>query len=224
MIRTPFANNIIPEDRIFNADGTYKNPLMALYSKMVPKPNQNFVEDGQRRLAISIRAASLTHQRVSSTGSGWTSIRRRRIASSSGRAVSPSSNIVSDWSYLAQDPALRIHSADRSRYQWSYTGTWTRTMGNTTLLDTSVATNRFNQIDEFRGLRNYKPTDVGLPSYLDEFCSGRGGCTLPSVSIGGFGGYQGFGGGLGDGDTATHIQAQSTISVNSWRPHPARRD
>jgi hypothetical protein len=85
-------------------------------------------------------------------------------------------------------------------------------MGNTTLVDTSVATNRFNQVDEFRGLRKYKPTDVGLPSYLDEFCSTRGGCTLPSISIGGFGGYQGFGGGLGDGDTATHIQAQSTIS------------
>jgi hypothetical protein len=79
-------------------------------------------------------------------------------------------------------------------------------------VDTSVATNRFNQVDEFRGLRKYKPTDVGLPSYLDEFCSTRGGCTLPSISIGGFGGYQGFGGGLGDGDTATHIQAQSTIS------------
>jgi hypothetical protein len=38
MIRTPFANNIIPRDRIFNADGTYKNPLMTLYSKMVPRP------------------------------------------------------------------------------------------------------------------------------------------------------------------------------------------
>ena len=32
---------------------------------------------------------------------------------------------VSDWTYLAE-PDLRIHSADRSRYQWSYTGTWTR--------------------------------------------------------------------------------------------------
>ena len=35
-----------------------------------------------------------------------------------------------------------MNSADRSRYQWSYTGTWTRTMGST-VLDTSFATNRF---------------------------------------------------------------------------------
>ena len=34
----------------------------------------------------------------------------------------------------------------------------------------SVATNRFNQIDEGRGLHKYKPTDVGLPSYLVDHC------------------------------------------------------
>ena len=48
MIRDPFPNNIIPRDRIFNPDGSYKNPLMALYSQMVPQPNQNFVENGQQ--------------------------------------------------------------------------------------------------------------------------------------------------------------------------------
>ena len=68
-----------------------------------------------------------------------------------------------------------MNSADRSRYQWSYTGTWTRTMGST-VLDTSFATNRFNQIDKLLGLKQFKPTDVGLPSYLDEFCSTHGGC------------------------------------------------
>jgi hypothetical protein len=78
------------------------------------------------------------------------------------------------------------------------------------VLDTSVAANRFNQIDEFRGLAKYKPTDVGLPSYLDEFCSTRGGCTLPAITISG---YQPFGGGLSDGDTATHLQAQSSITM-----------
>ena len=46
-IRDPFPGNVIPRDRLFNADGSYKNPLMNLYSKMVPKPNQNFVENGQ---------------------------------------------------------------------------------------------------------------------------------------------------------------------------------
>ena len=208
MIRSPFPNNIIPRDRIFNADGSYKNPLMNLYSKRVPKPNQNFVENGQQPTGNFYQGGQPDSPKSQQYG-----FRLDFNPSAKDRFFFRTSGItfleyVSDWTYLAEDPALRIHSADRSRYQWSYTGTWTRALG-TTLLDTSFATNRFNQIDEFRGLRRYQPTDVGLPSYLDEFCSTRGGCTLPAINIAG---YQGFGGGLSDGDTATHMQGQSSIS------------
>jgi hypothetical protein len=211
MMRDPFPNNIIPRDRIFNADGTYKNPLMNLYSRMIPKPNQNFLENGQQPLNNFYRGGEPDSPKSQQYG-----FRLDFNASPQDRFFFRTSGItfleyVSDWTYLAE-PELRIHSADRSRYQWSYTGTWTRVMGST-VLDSSVATNRFNQIDEFRGLKQYKPTDVGLPAYLDEFCSANGGCTLPSITIGNFpNNYQGFGGGLSDGDTATHIQGQSSIS------------
>ena len=46
VIRDAFPNNVIPRDRIFNPDGSYKNPLMGLYASMAPEPNQNFVEQG----------------------------------------------------------------------------------------------------------------------------------------------------------------------------------
>ena len=213
MIRDPFPNNVIPRDRIFKSDGSYKNPLVALYSKMLPKPNQNFIENGQQPLNNFYRGGEPDSPKSQQYG-----FRVDFNASSKDRFFFRTSGItfleyVSDWTYAAPDPALRIHSADRSRYQWSYTGTWTRAMG-ATVLDTSVATNRFNQIDEFRGLSQYKPTDVGLPSYLDEFCSTNGGCTLPSITIGG---YQPFGGGLSDGDTATHMQAQSALTAVKGR-------
>jgi hypothetical protein len=208
MIRDPFPSNIIPRDRIFNPNGTYKNPLMDLYSRMIPKPNQNFIENGQQPNNNFYRGGEPDSPKSQQYG-----IRLDFNASSKDRFFFRTSGItfleyVSDWTYAATDPALRIHSADRSRYQWSYTGTWTRALG-TTVLDTSFATNRFNQIDDFRGLKQYKPTDVGLPTYLDEFCSANGGCTLPSITIGG---YQPFGGGLSDGDTATHMQGQSSIT------------
>jgi hypothetical protein len=207
MIRTPFANNVIPRDRIFNSDGSYKNPLMNLYSRMIPKPNQNFIENGQQPVNNFYRGGEPDSPKSQQYG-----FRLDFNASSTDRFFFRTSGItfleyVSDWTYLAE-PELRIHSADRSRYQWSYTGTWTRVMG-TTVIDSSFATNRFNQVDEFRGLKQYTPTDVGLPAYLDDFCSTRGGCTLPSITIGG---YQPFGGGLGDGDTATHMQGQSSIT------------
>jgi hypothetical protein len=211
-IRDPFPGNIIPRDRIFNPDGTYKNPLMGLYAKMLPKPNQNFIENGQTPSSNFYRGGEPDSPKSQQYG-----FRLDFNASARDRFFFRSSGItfleyVSDWTYLADDPALRIHSADRSRYQWSYTGTWTRTFGSS-VLDTSFATNRFNQIDDFRGLKKYKPTDVGLPSYLDDFCSTNGGCTLPAISIGTFpNNYQGFGGGLGDGDMATHMQGQSSLS------------
>ena len=211
MIRDPFPNNIIPRDRIFNPDGSYKNALMALYSRMIPKPNQNYIENGQQPLGNFYQGGQPDSPKSQQYG-----FRLDFNASPTDRFFFRTSGItfleyVSDWTYLAE-PDLRIHSADRSRYQWSYTGTWTRAMG-TTVLDSSLATNRFNQIDEFRGLKKYQPTDVGLPAYLDDFCTARGGCTLPSITIGNFpNAYQGFGGGLGDGDTATHIQGQSAVT------------
>ncbi len=208
MIRDPFPNNIIPRDRIFNPDGTYRNPLMDLYSRMIPKPNQNFIENGQQPMNNFYRGGEPDSPKSQQYG-----FRLDFNASQKDRFLFRTSGItfleyVSDWTYLAE-PDLRIHSADRSRYQWSHTGTWTRAQGST-VFDTSFAANRFNQIDEFRGLKRYKPTDVGLPAYLDEFCSTRGGCTLPSITISG---YQPFGGGLSDGDTATHMQGQSSITA-----------
>jgi hypothetical protein len=208
MIRDPFPNNVIPRDRIFNADGTYKSPLMALYSKLVPAPNQNFVENGQQPSGNFYQGGQPDSPKSQQYG-----IRVDFNATEKDRLFFRSSGVtfleyVSDWTYQNPDPKLRMHSADRSRYQWSYTGTWTRTLGST-VLDSSVATNRFNQVDKFLGLRQFKPSDAGLPVYLDEFCSTRGGCTLPAIGITG---YQGIGGGLSDGDTATHIQAQSSIT------------
>ncbi|HEU4890455.1 MAG TPA: carboxypeptidase-like regulatory domain-containing protein [Vicinamibacterales bacterium] len=213
MIRDPFPNNVIPTNRIFNADGSYKNPLMALYAKLVPQPNQNFVETGQQPTGNFYQGGQPDSPKSHQYG-----FRLDFNATAKDRLFFRTSGVtfleyVSDWTYQNPDPKLRMNSADRSRYQWSYTGTWTRNMGPT-VLDTSIATNRFNQIDQFYGLKQFKPTDVGLPTYLDDFCSSNGGCTLPAIGIGG---YQGMGGGLGDGDTATHIQAQSSITTVKGR-------
>jgi len=208
MIRDPFPNNIIPRNRIFNSDGSYKNPLMGQYARLVPQPNQNFIENGQQPAGNFYQGGQpdspVSHQYGFRVDWNATPQDRFFFRTSGVNFL----EYVSDWTYQNPDPTLRMHSADRSRYQWSHTGTWTRTMGST-VLDTSFAANRFNQVDKFLGLKQFTPTDVGLPSYLDEFCSTHGGCNLPSINIGG---YQGFGGGLSDGDTATHLQGQSSMT------------
>ena len=57
VIRDPFPNNVIPRDRIFNADGSYKNPMFGIYAGAVPVPNQNFVENGQQPTGNYYRGA-----------------------------------------------------------------------------------------------------------------------------------------------------------------------
>jgi hypothetical protein len=209
VIRAPFPNNIIPRERIFNPDGSYRNPLMGIYAGMVPAPNQNFVENAQQPSA-NFYQGGMPYQ----IASDLLGLRLDYTASQKDRLFFRASSLTSnaylnDWSYLGSNPALHIQSPDRSRYQWSFTGTWTRVVG-TTVIDTQVATNRFNQVDKYKGLSAFKPTDVGLPGYLDSFCDGKGGCMMPFVSIGG---YVTLGGFTSDGDTATHVQAQSTVTT-----------
>ena len=89
------------------------------------------------------------------------------------------------------------------------TGTWTTVRGNT-VIDTQIAANRANQRDTRKNLINYRPTSVGLPSYLDDFCAGalrvhpavRGLCNT----------YQDFGGTVDGGIWVTNYQGQSNVT------------
>ena len=89
MIRDPFPNNVIPRDRIFNPDGSYKNPLMALYSKMVPQPNQNFVENGQQPTGNFYQGDATCKSAATWPACGSITRVGAGTGSFSGRAVSP---------------------------------------------------------------------------------------------------------------------------------------
>ena len=68
-----------------NANGTYKNPLFALYRDMIAAPNQNFVEQGQIPLNNYYQGGVPNLTNASNFGGRSISTRRRRIASSSAR-------------------------------------------------------------------------------------------------------------------------------------------
>ena len=106
-IRTPFANNIIPANRIVN-------PLYDLYKRMVPKPNQNFVEQGTtpsdnyyRGGEPDIPKSTLVAARVD-----------YNISNNDRIFVRGSKNTfiegVGDWTYEVPEFA-GLHSIDRSR-------------------------------------------------------------------------------------------------------------
>jgi hypothetical protein len=173
-IRDPFPNNIIPKDRIVN-------PLYNLYKQMLPKPNQNFVENGTTPLNNYYQGGQ-PDDVVSTLVAG----RVDYNISGSDRIFIRASHIhfleaVQDWTY--EVPAFAgLHSVDHWRPQWNAVGNWTHTSG-TVVIDTQVAGNRIIQTDLQKRLHQYKPSDVGLPAYMDAFCAAQSNCMLPQVSF-----------------------------------------
>jgi hypothetical protein len=200
-IRSPFPNNIIPANRIVN-------PLYNLYRQMLPTPNQNFVENGTTPSANYYRGGE-PDSPVSSLFGG----RVDYIPTASDRLFFRGSGStflegVNDWTY--ENPTFNgLHSFDRSRYTWAGIGNWTRVFG-VTVVDTQVASNEFFQDDLYSRLHEYKPSDMGLPSYLDALCQSQDNdCMLPVIGIAG---YQGISFGSSSGDRTRNFQIKSDLT------------
>lgn len=217
VIRTPFPNNIIPKDRFMNADGTYKNPAFGMYRAMVPAPNQNFLSPTQQPISNYYRAAEPDqphNTQVSARVDYTLSATDRLFVRVNGNDFLESSLV--DWTYDSPDPQyVGLHDVARSRYSWSVTGTWTKVMKGTTVIDTQISANRANQRDTRKNLVNYSPTSVGLPSYMDDYCEAHFECILPFndfTAPAGTNTYQDFGGTVDGGIWVTTYQAQSNLT------------
>ena len=116
-----------------NANGTYKNPLFALYKDMIPAPNQNFVEQGQiptEQLLPGRRAEP--DERVELRRPHRLQRARRATASSSAYAGTTFHEQLGDWTYESPNPKYHgLHVNDKTRASWAYTGNWTKVMGST---------------------------------------------------------------------------------------------
>ena len=220
VIRDPFPGNIIPRDRFMNPDGSYKNPAFGLYQRMVPAPNQNFLSPTQQPVANYFRAAEpdQPHNTQASFRVDYNQSESSRFfVRVNGNRFLESS--LSDWTYDSPDPELQgLHDVARSRFSWSTTGTWTKVLNRSTVIDTQVSGNRAHQRDLRKNLVNYSPTSIGLPAYLDEYCQARFECILPQNNISG---YQFMGGTVDRGIWVTTYQGQSNVTStrgsHTWR-------
>jgi len=210
VIRDPFPNNIIPQDRIFNPDGTYKNKLFGIYAGVMPTPNQKFVENGEQPTNNFFQGAQ-----PSIPVSHLFGVRLDYNMSSTSRLFFRGSGSkyhedVDDFAYEARDPKYRgLHNSDRFRHTWTYTGNWTRTKGHT-VLDTQLSANQFYTLDKQRELSKYQPSDFGLPTYMDAFCESKGDCLMPRMAISG---YQTLSRGINpNGDKTTNVQGQINLT------------
>ena len=210
-IRTPFPGNIIPRDRFMNADGTYKNPLFGLYRSMVAGPNQNFVEQGSIPTGNLYQGGVPNLTNASNFGGRIdfnASEKDRFFFRGSGTTFHEQ---LGDWTYESPTPAFHgLHVNDKTRLSWAYVGNWTRVTQSAIVFDTQISATRFFEDQQRRGMHQYTPAGVGLPSYIDQFCSAVEQCMMPRIQIAG---YQGVSNVANGGLDATHIQGQTSMTA-----------
>ena len=210
VIRDPFPGNIIPADRI-------TNPLYKFYAGTLPAPNQNPTSSSQEPANNYYDAAEpdplRSHVWAGRLDYNY-SDKNRFFFRTSGSHFTEGS---SDWTYLNM-PGL--NALGRLRKTWTHTGTWTRVSGQT-VIDGQLSANKFLESDRKLGYKNYTPSSVGLPAYMDQFCQARGNfgdvtsCQLPSMTITGYGPATPaalFAGTSGTYDQSRNFQAQVNLS------------
>ncbi len=209
VIRTPFPNNIIPADRIVN-------PLYNLYKGILPDPNQNPTASNQQPINNFYDVAQPDPLRSHVYGVRMDfnhSDKTRFFGRVSGSHFTEGAG---DWTYAS---ARDLHSLYRVRKTWAGTGNWTRVQGDT-VIDSQIGVNRFLETDQRLGLKQYTPSGIGLPAYMDQFCQSRGdfggvtACQLPRINFGGTNSnfYQVLGDNSGTFDQGTHYQGQMNVS------------
>ncbi len=204
-IRDPFPGNIIPQSRIIN-------PLYAAYSKWLPTPNNN-PTDPTRVPTNNYQANTYTDPIDSQIYGVRVDYNLSNTHRFFGRwSGSDFKEGLNDWTYQS---APGLHNEDMRRTTNAGTVNWTWVKNATTVIDAQGSANAFFEGGDRNTLATFKPSDVGLPTYLDQRCeasnearlaSSRGGsCALPIINFG-TGAYQPFGKNAAEGYDTLNLQ------------------
>ncbi len=175
VVRVPFAGNIVPQARI-------NNPLFKLYSSFYPNPNviQAPTQDPTNNYLATQQKWNLMYNGITNRYDYNINEKHRIFARWSWMAYHEQR---SDWTYETT-PGININ--DQIRGDLGANLDWTYTIGPRTVLDVNFgSSNRKNHADPVVDL-SYKPSDVGLPTYMDVRADSRH--ILPQVSMSGYNG------------------------------------
>jgi hypothetical protein len=168
-VRDPFPGNVIPAAR-------FKNPIYNFYAQRMPVPNSD-PTDPRRDPVNNYLASSMPNN-----------VRHRNFNNRIDYALSQRHRFFFRWqksSYLedAQDYTFETETGlmawNEKRPSQNVGADYTFALSPSTILNISADANQFILQNQRLGTRKYKPTDVGLPAYLDTKCAGS--CVLPRV-------------------------------------------
>lgn len=177
-IRTPFPGNVIPPSRIVN-------PMYSFYNSRIPLPNNS--------------PTSLTQAPLTNYLAGCQPDNNHYNAFQNKVDYNPNQKnrffFRWNWSHYIEFygdlTCSGLLTTDDTRNNVSGVVDWTYTPTPTTVIDVAIAANQWFQRNVNSGITKYKPSDVGLPSYIDQFCLAHNDCSMPVVTLAGYFFYNG---------------------------------
>ncbi len=170
VIRTPFANNIIPRER-------FRNPLYDFYNKRLPTANNNPSNPRQEPFNNYL-ATGMPNNVDYGSWNGRADYQANEKHRFFFRFLS--NNFIEDAQDYTYETEKGLMEWDEKRPTLSGALDWTYTLNPSTVMNVSVDATRFLTQNQRLGTRKYKPSDVGLPAYMDAKCGGS--CVLPRVT------------------------------------------
>jgi hypothetical protein len=168
-VRTPFTGNIVPSSR-------FKNPIYEFYAKRMPLANNN-PTDPTREPVNNFNASSMPNNAFNDSFNNRIDYQASNNHRFYVRWVR--SNYLEDAQDYTFSSETGLMAWNEKRNTRSGAVDWTYTINPTTVLNVSLNANQFSLQNQRLGTRKYKPTDVGLPAYMDAKCGGS--CVLPRV-------------------------------------------
>ena len=167
VIRTPFANNMISRDR-------FRNPMYDFYTQRMPLPN-NDPTDPRRDPVNNYLATGMPNNVEHNSWNNRFDVQASEKHRFFFRWLR--THFIEDAQDYTYETEKGLMEWDEKRPTISGAADWTYAMSPTTVMNVSVDATRFLLQNQRLGTRKYKPTDVGLPAYMDQKCSGS--CVLP---------------------------------------------
>ncbi len=169
VIRTPFAGNILPKQR-------FQNPMYDFYTKRMPLPN-NDPTDPRQEPVNNYLATGMPNNVTYSSWNNRIDYQLNEKHRFFFRWLK--SSFIEDAQDYTYQTEAGLMAWNEKRPALSGAADWTFAMSAATVMNVSVDATRFLVQNQRLGTRKYKPTDVGLPSYMDAKCGGS--CVLPRV-------------------------------------------
>jgi len=180
-VRSPLPGNIVPKSRMIN-------PLMSKYTGFYPNPNNSpltaTAEPTNNYLASDMRW-DLGYKSVSNRFDYQLNDKHRFFARWNWFHYSEER---SDWTYESA-PGLTVNAQRRGNLAEMID--WTYTKSASTTFDVAIGNTERIAYFEPNAVTAYKPSDVGLPTYMDQRAGAQH--ALPMLNVNGYNGMsQGY--------------------------------